>query len=81
VPSSQQQVRVLRGVIAQRLLWADRKGMVPALEIMINLDRIREMIAEPVRTREIKSATREGLHPYRMMTFDESPAMLVQERL
>jgi Tfp pilus assembly pilus retraction ATPase PilT len=73
---------VLSGVIAQRRLWVDRKGMVPALEIMINLDRIREMIAEPVRTRKIKTATQEGLHPYRMLTFfDESPAMFVQERL
>jgi twitching motility protein PilT len=73
---------VLRGVISQRLLpRADGKGMVPALEIMINTERIREMIEEPTRTREIKNAIQEGLHPYGMMTFDQSLATLVKERL
>src|ERR1700753_1638904 len=56
---------ILRGVISQRLLpRADGKGMVPALEIMVNTERIREMIEEPTRTREIKTAIQEGLHPY-----------------
>ncbi|HSD90886.1 MAG TPA: type IV pilus twitching motility protein PilT [Kofleriaceae bacterium] len=83
----QQQARltlasVLRGVISQRLLpRADGKGMVPALEIMVNTERIREMIEEPTRTREIKDAISEGLHPYGMMTFDQSLASLVKQRL
>jgi twitching motility protein PilT len=83
----QQQARlqlasVLRGVISQRLLpRADGKGMVPALELMVNTERIREMIEEPTRTREIKNAIQEGLHPYGMMTFDQSLANLVKERL
>jgi twitching motility protein PilT len=73
---------VLRGVISQRLLpRADGKGMVPALEIMINTERIREMIEEPTRTREIKGAIQDGLHPYGMMTFDQSLAALVKDRL
>jgi twitching motility protein PilT len=73
---------VLRGVISQRLMpRADGKGMVPALEIMVNTERIREMIEEPNRTREIKNAIQEGLHPYGMMTFDQSLASLVKERL
>jgi twitching motility protein PilT len=73
---------VLRGVISQRLLpRADGKGMVPALELMVNTERIREMIEEPIRTREIKNAIQEGLHPYGMMTFDQSLATLVKERL
>src|SRR3984885_14908437 len=64
----QQQARlmlgsVLRGVLSQRLLpRADGKGMVPALEIMVNTERVREMIEEPSRTREIKTAISEGLH-------------------
>jgi twitching motility protein PilT len=83
----QQQARltlaaVLRGAIAQRLLpRADGKGMVPALEIMVNTERIREMIEDPQRTREIKDAISEGLHPYGMVTFDQSLASLVKQRL
>jgi twitching motility protein PilT len=83
----QQQARltlasVLRGVISQRLLpRADGKGMVPALEIMVNTERIREMIEAPSRTREIKNAIQEGLHPHGMMTFDQSLANLVKAQL
>jgi twitching motility protein PilT len=83
----QQQARlslasVLRGVISQRLLpRADGKGMVPAMELMVNTERIRELIEEPTRTREIKNAIQEGLHPYGMMTFDQSLAGLVKQRL
>jgi twitching motility protein PilT len=83
----QQQARltlasVLRGVISQRLLpRADGKGMVPALEIMVNTERVREMIEEPSRTREIKSAIQEGLHPYGMISFDQSLSALVKQRL
>ena len=73
---------VLRGVISQRLLpRADGKGMVPALEIMVNTERVREMIEDPARTREIKDAIAEGLHPYGMMTFDQSLATLVKQKL
>jgi len=39
---------VLKGVISQRLLpRADGKGMVPALELMVNTERVREMIEDP----------------------------------
>ena len=73
---------VLRGVISQRLLpRADGKGMVPALEIMVNTERVREMIEEPTRTREIKTAIYEGANPYGMITFDQSLAELVKQRL
>jgi twitching motility protein PilT len=83
----QQQARlsvaaVLRGVISQRLLpRADGKGMVPALEIMINTERVREMIEDPHRTREIKDAIAQGLHPYGMITFDQSLSTLVKQKL
>ncbi|MBA2541065.1 MAG: Flp pilus assembly complex ATPase component TadA, partial [Deltaproteobacteria bacterium] len=83
----QQQARLslaatLKGVISQRLLpRADGKGMVPALEVMINTERVREMIEEPTRTREIKNAIAEGLHPYGMITFDQALANLVKQRL
>ena len=83
----QQQARltlgsVLKGVISQRLLpRADGKGMVPALELMVNTERVREMIEDPLRTREIKDAIAEGLHPYGMQSFDQSLAQLVKQRL
>ncbi len=73
---------VLKGVISQRLLpRADGKGMVPALEVMVASERIREMIEDPNRTREIHDAISEGLHPYGMFTFDQSLAKLVKEKL
>jgi twitching motility protein PilT len=73
---------VLRGVISQRLLpRADGKGMVPALEILVNTERVREMIEDPIRTREIRDAIAQGLHPYGMVTFDQSLADLVKQRL
>jgi twitching motility protein PilT len=73
---------VLRGVISQRLLpRADGHGMVPALEIMVNTERVREMIENADRTREIRTAIAEGEHPYGMMTFDQSLAALVKQRL
>jgi twitching motility protein PilT len=73
---------VLRGVVSQRLLpRADGKGMCPAVEIMVNTERVREMIEDPDRTREIKTAIAEGLHPYGMVSFDQSLAALVKQRL
>jgi twitching motility protein PilT len=73
---------VLRGVVSQRLLpRADGKGMVPAVEVMVNTERVREMIEDPARTREIKTAISEGLHPYGMMSFDQSLAGLVKDQL
>ncbi len=73
---------VLRGVISQRLLpRADGKGMVPALEVMVNTERVREMIEDQHRTREIGDAIAEGKHPYGMSSFDQSLAVLVQGKL
>jgi len=73
---------ILRGVISQRLLpRADGKGMVPSLEIMVTTERIREMIEDPQRTREIHDAIASGKHPYGMNTFDQSLAELVKKKL
>lgn len=73
---------VLRGVVSQRLLpRADGKGMVPAVEVLINTERAREMIEDPHRTREIQSVIEQGKHPYGMMSFDQSLAELVKNRL
>ncbi len=73
---------VLKGVISQRLLpRADGKGMVPALEILVSSERIRELIESPVRTKEIIDAISQGEHPYGMISFDQCLAKLVHNRL
>jgi twitching motility protein PilT len=87
-PTHQQQhvrlslASVLRGVLSQRLIArADGKGMVPGLEILVNTERVREMIEDPLRTRDIKEAIAQGRHPYGMVSFDQSLADLVKSRL
>lgn len=72
---------VLRGVVSQRLIArADGKGMVPAVELMVTTERIREMIEDPARTREINDAISQGKHPYGMQSFDQSLAEIVRDR-
>ena len=73
---------ILRGVISQRLLpRADGRGMIPAVEVLINTPRVQEMIADPLRTHEIIDAIREGAHPYGMVSFDQSLTQLVRRKL
>ncbi|HEY7956491.1 MAG TPA: type IV pilus twitching motility protein PilT [Polyangia bacterium] len=86
-PHQQQQIRialssVLKGVISQRLVpRADGKGMVPAVEILVMTQRIRELIEDPKRTREVRDAIAGGRNPYGMMTFDQCLTDLVHRRL
>ena len=73
---------MLRGVISQRLVpRADGKGMVPAVEIMVNTARVRELIEDPKRTREIHDAIATGRDPYGMISFDQSLTELVRGNL
>jgi len=72
---------VLKGVISQRLVArADGMGMVPAVEIMVNTARVKELIADPKRTREINEAIASGRDPYGMISFDQSLTELVKNR-
>ncbi|MBK8481988.1 MAG: type IV pilus twitching motility protein PilT [Proteobacteria bacterium] len=86
-PHQQLQMRlqlaaVLNGVVSQRLLpMADGRGMVAAVEVLVNTARVREMIESPTRTPEIHDAIIEGLHPYGMVSFDQSLTELVQQNL
>jgi twitching motility protein PilT len=86
-PHQQGQIRlalaaVLKGVISQRLVVrADGKGMVPAVEILVMTARIRELVEDPKRTREVRDAIAGGRNPYGMMTFDQCLTELVQRRL
>ena len=73
---------MLKGVISQRLVpRADGKGMIPAVEILVNTARVRELIDDPKRTREIHDAIATGRDPYGMISFDQSLTDLVQQQL
>ncbi|MEA2700600.1 MAG: twitching motility protein PilT [Myxococcales bacterium] len=85
-PHQQAQARlqlagIIKGVISQRLVpRADGKGMVPAVEILVGTARVRELIADPKRTREINEAIATGKHPYGMVSFDQSLTDLVRSK-
>ncbi len=73
---------ILRATISQRLLpRADGKGMIPAVEVLVNTPRVRDMIEDPSRTSEIVDAIKEGAHPYGMISFDQSLTDLVHRKL
>lgn len=86
-PHQQNQIRlqlgsVLKAVVSQRLAKRkDDSGFVPAVEIMINNARIREMIEEPGRTKEIHRAIEEGRTTWGMQTFDQSLMDLISDDL
>tara|TARA_B100000749_G_scaffold279661_1_gene273047 strand:- start:31988 stop:33223 length:1236 start_codon:yes stop_codon:yes gene_type:complete len=64
---------VLKAVISQRLATRkDGRGFVPACEVMIVSQRIREMIEDPERTGDIPKAIAESKVSYGMQTFDQS---------
>ncbi|MCH2172163.1 type IV pilus twitching motility protein PilT [Myxococcota bacterium] len=77
-PHQQNQVRVqlasiLKAVVSQRLVpRADGKGRVPALEVLISTARVRECIADPNATSELREAISTGYTTYGMQTFDQS---------
>jgi len=80
-PHQQKQVRlqlgaVLRAVISQRLVpKADGKGRVAAIEVLICNSRVREMIEDKDRTKEIPTAIAQSYTTYGMQTFDQSLMM------
>ena len=86
-PHMQEQVRLqlagmLKGVISQRLVpTTDGKGRVPAVEVMIATARIRELIMDPQRFREIREAISQGGDTYGMQTFDQSLMWLLNRNL
>jgi twitching motility protein PilT len=78
-PSHQQrQIRlqlgmVLRAVISMRLMRrTDIDGRVPAIEIMVVTELIRNAILDPDKTRLIRAAIAAGTSQYGMQTFDQS---------
>jgi twitching motility protein PilT len=67
-----QLAQVLKAIISQRLVpTADGKGRVPAAEILIATERIKDLISDPQKTWEIRQAIHEGSLHYGMQTFDQ----------
>jgi twitching motility protein PilT len=87
-PSNQQnQIRyqlsqVLKAIISQRLMpQADGKGRVPAAEVLIATSRIKDCIADPTKTGQIRQAIEEGHLHYGMQTFDQCLYNLYKQKL
>lgn len=78
-PSHQQpQIRlelaeVLKGVLSMRLMRKkDGKGRVPAVEVMVATDIIRQAVVEPEKTMRIPEYIEAGRSQYGMQTFDQA---------
>ncbi len=86
-PYQQKQVRlqlgsVLKAVISQRLVpRADGKGRVPAIEVLLATARVRELIEDKDRTKEVPDAIAQGHVSYGMQTFDQSLMWLLKSNL
>ncbi|MFL5278891.1 MAG: type IV pilus twitching motility protein PilT [Myxococcales bacterium] len=86
-PHQQKQVRlqlgsVLRGVISQRLVpRADGKGRVASVEVLVANSRIREMVEDKDRTKEIATAISQSHTTYGMQTFDQSLMSLFRQNI
>lgn len=67
-----QLAQVLKAVISQRLVpTTDGKARVPAVEVLIATERIKDLISDPTKTWEIRQAIQEGSLHYGMQTFDQ----------
>src|SRR5438552_5093614 len=77
-PHQQKQIRlqlgaVLKSVISLRLMpRADGLGRVPAAEVLIRTNYVRECIENKEKTKYIKDAIQQGTSQYGMQTFDQS---------
>ena len=82
----QKQVRImlastLRGIISQRLLpRSDGKGRVPAVELMVTTNRIRDFILNQDQAMMVHEAIQEGEF-YGMQTFDQALLKLYEQGL
>ncbi len=70
---------VLIGVISQRLVRRkDNRGRVPAVEVLVCNQRVKDMIADPARSANIPQVIEEG-EAYGMQTFDQSLMKLFRD--
>ena len=86
-PYQQKQIRlqlagVLRGIISMRLVpKSDGKGRVPAVEVLVATNRVKECIVDKERTHEITDIVGAGYTQYGMQTFDQALMMLYKKKL
>jgi twitching motility protein PilT len=77
-PHQQAEVRymlstALRAIISLRLVRrADKKGRVPAAEILINTEAVRDQMRDMSKSMSIPQLIKEGAVPYGMQSFDQS---------
>jgi twitching motility protein PilT len=77
-PPEQKQIRLqlagtLKAIVSQRLIRkSDGIGRVPAVEVLIATEYIRDCIINPDKTRLIRDAVAAGVSQYGMQTFDQS---------
>jgi twitching motility protein PilT len=84
LPSDQQEsgrlqvAEMLRAIVAQRLLpRADGMGRVLAAEILVMTPAVRDVLADPARMQEMRSAMADGRAEYGTQTIDQHLADLV----
>lgn len=77
-PYQQKQIRlqlasILKAIISQRLVpRKEEQGRVAAVEVLVNNARVRELIENPDRTREIVQTIADSYVSFGMQTFDQS---------
>jgi twitching motility protein PilT len=77
-PHQQSEVRymlsnALRAIISMRLVRrADKKGRVPAVEILVNTEAVRDQIRDMTKALNIPELIKEGAVAYGMQSFDQS---------
>ena len=73
---------MLKAVISQRLVpRKDGKGRVAAVAVMVSTARIRELIHDETKFRELHETIGKGYDTYGMQTFDQSLMSLLQQGL
>ncbi|TNF45728.1 type IV pilus twitching motility protein PilT [bacterium] len=86
-PYQQKQIRlqlagVLEGIISMRLVpKSDKKGRVPAVEVLVATNRVKECIIDKDRTHELADVIGSGYTQYGMQTFDQALMMLFKKDL
>src|SRR3954462_11017292 len=77
-PHQQTEVRymlstALKAIISLRLVRrADKKGRVPAAEILVNTEAVRDQMRDMSKSMSIPQLIKEGAVPYGMQSFDQS---------
>lgn len=77
-PPEQKQIRLqlastIKAIVSQRLVRkSDGIGRVPAVEVLVATEYIRDCVINPDKTRMIRDAIASGVSQYGMQTFDQS---------